>query len=169
MRRHLAAAAALSFALLAAGCSGGDEQEPTAAAPTPAGTAAAATTAAADPAVAASADAALSADTKAICAQAARTGESFGTNFAADYQVYLGAKAQGAEAKARAKEKVTRTVDGYSFALLDMSKLTSDPSLKKALAAMGAQVTALKGDFAKIDDKRLAEISGKLAKACGKS
>ncbi|BCJ44925.1 hypothetical protein GCM10010168_85010 [Actinoplanes ianthinogenes] len=169
MRRHFAAVAALSFALLGAGCSGGDKQEPTAAAPTPATDTAAATTAAADPAVAASADAALSADTKAICAQAERTGESFGTNFAADYQVFKGAKAQGAEARARAKEKVARTVDGYAYALLDMSKLTSDPSLKKALASMGAQVTALKGDFAKIDDKQLAGISAKLAKACGKS
>ncbi|WIM97665.1 hypothetical protein ACTOB_001213 [Actinoplanes oblitus] len=168
MRRHLAAVAALSFALLAAGCSDDGEPGTTTTAPPRAATAAA-TTAAADPAVAASADAALASDTKAICAQAARTGESFGTNFAADYRVFLGAKAQGAEARARAKEKVTRTVDGYAYALLDMSKLTSDPGLKKALASMGGQVTALKGDFARIDDKRLAEIDAKLAKACGES
>ncbi|GAA2690996.1 hypothetical protein [Actinoplanes palleronii] len=177
MRRHLAAAAALSFALLAAGCSG-DAQESTTAAPTPVTSAPAAGSAdgSAAPAVSAptaaagaAGDAALSKDTDAICAQAARTSTSFGTNFAADYQVLRAAGKQGAEAKSRAAEKVDRTVDGYAFALLDMSKLAADPTVKKALAAMGAQVTALKSDLGKIDDEKLSELHAKLDKACGKS
>ncbi|GLW35460.1 hypothetical protein [Actinoplanes regularis] len=173
MRRHAAAAAALSFALLAAGCSGSD-QESTTAAPTPATgssgtTAAAGPAGAADPAVAASADAALSADTEAICGQAARTSTNFGTNFAADYKNLIGAAAQGAEAKSRAQEKVTRDVDGYAYALLDMSKLAADPALKKALATMGAQVTALKGDIAKLDAEKLANLHATLDQVCGKN
>ncbi|WP_436522743.1 hypothetical protein [Actinoplanes sp. HUAS TT8] len=163
MRRSLAALAALSFTLLAAGCSA-DSGSPAAT-----GTPAAAAPASADPAAAASADAALSADTQAICAQAARTSTNFGTNFAADYATLVGAAAQGAEAKARAQEKVDRTVDGYSYALTDMAKLTDDPALKKALSGMGAQVTTLKGDLSKIDDKTLADLHATLDAACGKS
>lgn len=162
MRRPLAALAALTFTLLAAGCSAGaDEGTPTVGAP--------AATVAVDPSVAASADAALSADTEAICAQAARTSTSFGTNFAADYAALVGAAAQGAEAKARAQEKVDRTVESYSYALGDMAKLTDDPGLRKALSGMGAQVTALKGDLSKIDAGELADLHAKLDQACGKS
>ncbi|BCY06196.1 hypothetical protein [Actinoplanes sp. L3-i22] len=165
MRRPLAAAAALTFALLAAGCSG-DDQKTTADAGAPV---AAVSPAAVDPVVAASADAALSADTQAICAQAARTSTNFGTNFAADYAALVGAASQGAEAKARAQEKVDRTVAGYSYALGDMSKLTADAKLKKALTEMGTQVTTLKGDLSKIDDKKLADLHATLDAACGKS
>ncbi len=123
----------------------------------------------ADPAVAASADAALSADTKAICEQAARTSTSFGTTFAADYKLLIDAAEQGAAAKAQAREKASRDVESFSFALLDMSKLAADPSVKKALATMGAQVTTLKGDLEKIDDKKLADLHATLDAACGKS
>ncbi|GAA0431019.1 hypothetical protein Aca07nite_17590 [Actinoplanes capillaceus] len=157
-------------ALLLAGCSGGDPA-PTAAGPTPAvGGSAAATTE--KPTGTATTekptDTALAEDTEAICAQASRTSTSFGTTFAEDYQLLIKAAAEGAEAKARAQEKVTRDVENFSFALLDMSKLASDAELKKALAAMGAQITALKGDVAKIDDKKLAALHATLDKACGR-
>ncbi|GIF07506.1 hypothetical protein [Actinoplanes siamensis] len=162
MRRPLAACAALCFALLAAGCSGDpDESAPAAGAPT--------APAAVDPAVAASADAALSADTKAICDQAARTSTSFGTTFAADYKLLTDAASKDAGARAQAQEKAARDVESFSYALLDMSKLASDPALKKALGTMGAQVTALKGDLRKIDDAKLAELHATLDAACGKS
>jgi hypothetical protein len=167
MRRPLAALAALSFALLAAGCSGDPDTTAAPAAGTPA--AGPATTVSADPAAAASADAALSADTKAICDQAARTSTSFGSTFAADYKLLIDAAAQGGAAQAQAREKASRDVESFSYALLDMSKLASDPALKKALATMGAQVTTLKGDLAKIDDKKLADLHATLDAACGKS
>ncbi|GAA2905731.1 hypothetical protein Acy02nite_81340 [Actinoplanes cyaneus] len=170
MRRPLAALAALSFALLAAGCSGDPDTTAAPAAGTPAaGPATADPAASADPAAAASADAALSADTKAICDQAARTSTSFGSTFAADYKLLIDAAAQGGAAQAQAREKASRDVESFSYALLDMSKLASDPALKKALATMGAQVTTLKGDLAKIDDKKLADLHATLDAACGKS
>ncbi|MBW6436551.1 hypothetical protein KZ829_22675 [Actinoplanes hulinensis] len=160
MRTPALASVALA-ALLLAGCSGGDPA-PTAAGPTPAvaGSAAATTEK--------PTDTALAEDTEAICAQASRTSTSFGTTFAEDYQLLIKAAAEGAEAKAKAQEKVTRDVENFSFALLDMSKLASDAELKKALAAMGAQITALKGDVAKIDDKKLAALHATLDKACGR-
>ncbi|GGN28273.1 PBP1b-binding outer membrane lipoprotein LpoB [Actinoplanes campanulatus] len=160
MRTPALASMALA-ALLLAGCSGGDPA-PTAAGPTPAvaGSAAATTEK--------PTDTALAEDTEAICAQASRTSTSFGTTFAEDYQLLIKAAAEGAEAKAKAREKVTRDVENFSFALLDMSKLASDAELKKALAAMGAQITALKGDVAKIDDKKLAALHATLDKACGR-
>ncbi|GIF16108.1 hypothetical protein [Actinoplanes teichomyceticus] len=176
MRRLLAAAAALSFVLFAAGCSGAD-QESTTAAPA-AGTTATATGDAAatgpaagtpDPAKGAAGDAALAADTAAICAQAARTSTNFGTTFAADHKLLTGAASKGAEAKAQAQQKATRDVESFSYALLDMSKLAGDPGLKKALAAMGAQVAALKGDLSRIDDRKLAALRATLDRACGKS
>jgi hypothetical protein len=168
MRRPLAAAAALSFALLAAGCSG-DDPAPTAATGTPDAATAAATTVAPDPVAAASADAALSSDSKAICEQAARTSTGFGDTFAADLKLLKAASGKGAEAKTQARQKATRDVESFSFALLDMSKLASDPALKKALGSMGAQVTALKGDLAKINGKKLAALHATLDQACGKS
>jgi hypothetical protein len=164
MRRPLAALAALSFAVLAAGCSAGDDAGAEKAAEKPA-----AAPAPVDPVTAASADAALSGDTTAICAQAARTSTSFGTTFAADYKLLIDAASQGAEAKAQARQKAARDVESFSYALLDMSKLAGDPAVKKALATMGAQVTALKGDLAKIDDKKLADLHATLDQACGKS
>jgi hypothetical protein len=157
VRRSPAALTALSCALLAAGCSGAGKGDATKAAQ------------AVDPAVAASADAALSGDTRAICAQAARTSTSFGATFAADQRLLIDAASKNAAAGAQAREKASRDVDSFSFALLDMSKLASDPALKKALGAMGAQVTALKGDLSRIDDEKLADLHATLDQACGKS
>jgi hypothetical protein len=185
MRTHLFAAAGLSALLLAAGgCSGDDS--PTSAAPAPAGaTPAVAETAsaaagdpAADPAATsggdaaeaggAAGDAALSADTEAICDQAARTATSFGKTFTEDYKLLIEASAQGGQAKTSAEQKAARDVQNFSFALTDMSKLAADKGVKKALASMGEEVTALKGDLDKLDDKKMAALHATLDKACGR-
>jgi hypothetical protein len=50
-----------------------------------------------------------------------------------------------------------------------MSKLAADPALKAALADMGKQVKALKGDVRKLDTAQLTKLQETLDKACGKS
>nr|BFE75905.1 hypothetical protein GCM10020092_092060 [Actinoplanes digitatis] len=67
----------------------------------------------------------------------------------------------------KAKQKTARDVENYSFALKDMSKLAADPKLKAALADMGSQVTALKGDVRKVDSEQLTKLQKTLDKACG--
>ncbi|WP_433828847.1 hypothetical protein ACQP2E_05900 [Actinoplanes sp. CA-015351] len=182
MRTHLYAAAGLSALLLAVGGCSGDDSGTTAApaagaGSTVAGTAAEATstTGATDPGAAAdptaskvsgkAGDAALAADTEAICAQASRTSAEFGKIFIEDYNRVLQLSGQ---AKTDAEQKATRDVENFSYALLDMSKLAADSGLKKALAAMGDQVTALKGDLADLDDKKLVGLHATLDKACGR-
>jgi hypothetical protein len=162
MRIPALAAVAITAVLLT-GCSGGDE--PSAQAPTPA---VAGGSAVAEQQTEKPTDTALSEDTEAICAQASRTSTDFGRTFAEDYQLLIKAAAESKESKARAQEKVTRDLDNFSFALLDMSKLAADPSVKKALSAMGGQIKALKGDVSKIDEKKLADLHAVLDKACGR-
>jgi hypothetical protein len=169
MRRLLAAVAATG-ALLLAGCSTAPDA-PTVSAPT----GSASSQVAAVPTVAASVagknagDAALAGNTAAICTQAAKTGGQFAAMFAYDLKVLIDAEsAKDKDLAAKAKEKTSRDVDNYSFALTDMSKLVADPTVKKALAAMGKQVTALKGDVRKLDDSKLQELNGTLDKACGR-
>ncbi|WP_250009103.1 hypothetical protein [Actinoplanes sp. M2I2] len=122
----------------------------------------------ADPSVAASADAALSGNTKEICAQAERASTSFGELFIADLKLQIDAAGQGEQAKRQAAEKVSRDVQNYSFALADMAGLTTDPALKKALTEMSAQVKALKGDVTKISAEKMSALSARLDKACGR-
>ncbi|GIE82623.1 hypothetical protein Aph02nite_85730 [Actinoplanes philippinensis] len=165
MRIPALAAVAISAVLLT-GCSGGDEPaSPAAQAPAPA---AADGSAPAAQQTEKPTDAALSADTEAICAQAGRTSNDFGKTFAEDYQLLIRAAAESKEAKAKAQEKVTRDLQNFSFALLDMSKLAADAEVKKALSTMGAQVTALKGDVTKLNEKKLTELHAVLDKACGR-
>ena len=120
-----------------------------------------------DPSVAASADAALSGNTKEICAQAQRTSTSFGTIFLADLKLQIDAASKGAAAKQQATEKTSRDVQNYSYALADMAGLTTDPALKKALTQMSTQVKALKGDVTKINAAKMAGLTATLDKACG--
>ncbi|MFC7532082.1 hypothetical protein [Actinoplanes sp. GCM10030250] len=178
MRHVLFAAAGLS-ALLLAGCS--SDQPEAATGPGSVPSAAAGATAAAEPGAAtpaadtpdapaaAAGDAALAKDTDAICEQASRTSVAFGKTFKEDYRLLKKASAQGGQAETEAEQKASRDVENFAFALLDMSKLASDPKVKKALGTMGAQVTALKGDLDKINDKKLAGLRGTLDKACGQS
>jgi hypothetical protein len=172
-RRQWAATVAMGTLLLttgalAAGCSsdGGTSAD----GPTPAaGASGVAATAPVDPAVAASADAALTGDTKAICDQATRTGTAFGQAFLADLKLQIDAANQGAQAKSQAEQKIAQDVQNYSYALADMAKLTTDKALKKALTQMSKQVIALKGDVTKINSDKMSALSGTLDQACGKS
>ena len=178
MRRNLAALAVLGALLGIAGCSDEAASPDAAASPAPgasagdagaaAGATGAVTAAPVDPSVAASADAALAGDTKAICAQAARTSTTFGQAFIADLKLQIDAASKGAAAKSQAEQKITRDVQNYSYALADMAKLTSDPALKKALAQMSKQVTALKGDLTKINADKMSQLTATLDGACGK-
>lgn len=156
MRNTLMAATALGLLLASAACSADDQAATPAAAPS------------VDPKAAASADAALSQDTKAICDQAGRTGATFGATFIADLKLQLDAKNKGAQAQAEAKQKISQDVSNYSYALADMSKLASDPTLKTALKQMSDQVTAFSGDVAKINADKMSQLSDTLDKACGK-
>jgi hypothetical protein len=186
MRRHLGTVAVLGTlflgtASLAAGCSGkassGSPGVAATASGAPGSTAAGAppapagavTTSSVDPSAAAAADAALSGNTKAICAQAARTSTTFGETFIADLRLQIDAATQGAQPKAQAEQKIDQDVESYSSALADMARLTTDPALKKALTEMSKQVTALKGDISKFNADRMSALTATLDKACGKS
>jgi hypothetical protein len=166
MRRF---AALIAIPVLAvAGCSDSGDQT-SATGPTPRAGAAASTPVPVDPSVAASADKALSGNTKAICDQAARTSNSFGQTFIADLQAQIDAASQGAQAKARAQEKIDQDVSSYSSALAGMGKLADDKKLKTALTQMSKQVKALKGDITKINPSKMSTITATLDSACGKS
>ena len=121
-----------------------------------------------DPRTAASADAALSKDTKAICDQADRTGKTFGDTFIADLKMQLDAKSKSAQARAEAKQKISQDVSNYSYALADMAKLAADPKLKTALKQMSNHVTAFAGDVSKINADKMSQLSDTLDKACGR-
>jgi hypothetical protein len=178
MRRYLAATVLVGTFFLATACSDGDKPDTGTPAPTAGGVSAPATAAGtaapgaavptADPSVAASGDKALSANTKAICAQADRTTKNFGQTFLADLKVQIDAASQGAEAKAEAQQKIDRDVQSFSAALQNMGTLTADPQLKNALTAMGKQVTALKGDLTAFNAEKMGSLTSTLEKACGK-
>ena len=180
--RRLLCATALSgtVLLLGSGCSS-DEPGTTAAPPPAASAAAPATsggatsgggTASAPPAKGGAGDAgdaALSGNNDAICQQAAKTGGAAAKNFAEDRKLLVDAEsAKDADQVAKAKAKTSRDVENYSYALTDMGKLAADPALKSALADMGKQVKALKGDVRKIDAAQLTKLRETLDKACGK-
>ena len=162
LRQGLAACVALGALLSAAACSGplGSGRVTGTPAPAPPSPV--------DPSVAASADAALAGDTKAICAQAERATTGFGETFIADLKLQIEAAGKGEEAKRQADEKISRDVRNFSFALADMAGLTTDPALKKALTEMSAQVKAFQGDISKINQERMSAISGRLDQACGR-
>ena len=120
-----------------------------------------------DPKVAASADAALSDDTKAICQQADRANSTFGATLIADLELQRGARTKDAQAQADAKQKLAQDVSDFSFALSDMAKLASDATLKNTLRQMSQQVTAFAGSPTKIDSARISQLSDILAKTCG--
>ncbi|MEU7905138.1 hypothetical protein [Actinoplanes sp. NPDC049118] len=174
MRRLLSVTAVSgALLLLGTGCSSGKAAENTTAAPlpaisTPAAASAPAAGASAGAALPGEADAALSGNTAAICQQAAKTGGDAAKNFAQDLKLLIDAESsQDKDLVLKAKQKTARDVENYSFALKDMSKLAADAKLKAALADMGSQVTALKGDVRKINAERLAKLQATLDKACG--
>jgi len=158
----------LILPLLAAGCSAGAGDATANAGPTPNTAGSAAGPAAVDPSVAAAADKALSGNTKAICAQAARTSTSFGQTFIADLQLQIGAASEGAATKAQAQEKIDRDVSSFSSALSGMAHLADDKALKAALTQMSKQVKAFKGDVSKINADKMSALTATLDKACGR-
>ncbi|GAB2593443.1 hypothetical protein Aab01nite_36150 [Paractinoplanes abujensis] len=165
-RRGLAVCVALGALTFTAACS--DDAAPDGSPAPAAGTNPAVAPAPADPAAAAAADAALTGDTKQICAQAGRTTTSFGKLFADDYKLKIEAASKGAEAKQQAAQKIARDVENFSFALTNMAAITTDTTLKSALTGMSTQVKALKGDIEKLDTDKMAALTAKLDKACGK-
>jgi len=175
MRRQLCATAVSgAILLLGAGCSSDDQAGATATpAPLASGAAAPAAggpaTVSAPAAVPGPGDAALAGNSEAICKQAAKTGADAAGTFAADLKLRIDAEsAQDADQVAKAKAKTTRDVENYAYALTDMSKLASEPALKTALADMGKQVTALRGDVLKMDAALFTKLRGTLDEACGK-
>jgi hypothetical protein len=181
MRRLLLAAAISALVFGASACSieAGTGAVPTAAAPQAApgaGSSSAASGGASAPATPGAAgtasnagDAALSGDTEAICNQAAKIGGQFGALFAQDLKLLIAAEsAQGNDVSAQVQQKATRDLANYSTALAGLSKLAADPTLKLALADMSKQVTALKGDVRKLDDRKLAALGATLDSACGR-
>ena len=177
MRRLLATAASGAVLLLGAGCS----TDPDAAAPVvpPAGASASAGVSAAAPGGASSGasagaqpagDAALSSNTEAICTSASKAGGAAAVTFAADLKLLVDASSsQDPDAAAKARQKVERDVDQWSFALADLSNLVSDKAVKKALGDLSKEVGALKGDIQKIDSGKVAALQEKLDKAGGKA
>jgi hypothetical protein len=167
LRRGLAVCVALGAL---AGCSSSSGDTPGAAGPPSATSAPVAVVppSPVDPSVAAKADAALTGNTKAICAQAERASTSFGEIFIADLKLQIDAAGKGEQAKREAAEKVARDVQNYSYALADMAELTTDPTLKKALTEMSTQVKALKGDITKLNADKMSALSARLDKACGR-
>ncbi|GID33265.1 hypothetical protein [Paractinoplanes brasiliensis] len=159
-RTSLAAGVVLAALALTAACSDG--------ASSTSGTTPAAAPAPVDTAAVAAADAALTGDTRQICAQAERTSTSFGKLFADDAKLRKEAASKGAEAKRQAAEKIARDVENFSFALTNMAAITTDTTLKAALTDMSTQVKALEGDVAKLDAAKMAQLTDTLGKACGK-
>lgn len=164
MRRDLATAAALCAVLCAAACSGTSASSGA----TPALGAGASGSSWVDPSVAASADAALSGNTKAICDQAARTGTAFGKTFLADLRLRADAAAKSAQGGSDVEQKIEQDVSNYSYVLADMAKLAHNAALKAALKRMSQQVIVLKGDVTKINASKVSAVSATLDKACGK-
>ena len=119
---------------------------------------------------AAGGDAALAKDTEAICDQAAKVTTQFGATFAQDLkQLIDSSAAENKQRRSEVEQKTKRDVQSFSFALGDLSRLAGDAEVKKALAAMSKDVTALNGDVSKIDADKLGELGDELDKACGRA
>ncbi|MBU2669721.1 hypothetical protein KOI35_40055 [Actinoplanes bogorensis] len=169
-RHGLAVCAALGLLALTAACSSDDATDAAAANPSAGAVGATASPLnPPDPSVAAAADAALSGNTKAICAQAQRARTTFGEQFVANQKLKIDNASKDAAAKKAAADKSARDVNSFSYALADMAGLTTDAPLKKALTDMSAQVKALKGDVGKLDTEKMDAFAVKLDKACGKA
>jgi hypothetical protein len=163
MRRLLATAASGAVLLLGAGCS----TEPTAApAPTVAGAAAASTAAPGASAGPNAGDAALAANTPAICNEAKKVSGAGVANIANGKKEIADAAKSNADAKARAQELAEHAVDQWSYALGDLGKTVADAQVKKDLTSISAEVAKLKATVAKVDDAKVAALSKKVETAC---
>jgi hypothetical protein len=172
MRRPLAAAV-LTALLLLAGCSTAPDSTATpgpiaAPDPHPGATAVPAPRPGSSGGAARNGDAELAGNTRAICSQAAKTGGAFAETFAQNLELQIdAASADDPAAVQQAEQKSARDVQNYSHALNDLSKLAADPAVAAALADMGRQVSALKGDLRKLDGAKLTSLRSTLDEACG--
>ncbi len=186
MRRLLAAAASGAVLLLGAGCST-DKSGDTAAAPAPAAAPSATTAAApaatgstggapADPAATdgggkavSPGDAALAANTPAICKQATKVSGETVTAFARDAKALATAK-QSADkfAAEQATAGVQRRLQSWSYALESLSGLTSDAALKKSFGSLSYKVEKLSQtkDVSTVKQSQLRAVQNDVEKAC---
>lgn len=177
MRRLCAAAASGVILLFGAGCSTDKTADnPTVAAPgaTTAGPAASAGAAASVAPGGASAgavnpgDAALAADSGAICNQATKVSGSALSHFATAARDLKEANAgSNAQAKAGAAESFKTNLQNWRFALDNLHQLVADQKLK---ADFGKQRDAidklLKGDPAKVTEAQVAAINKDITTTC---
>ncbi|HEY0000416.1 MAG TPA: hypothetical protein VGB74_08175 [Actinoplanes sp.] len=164
MRRRVTLAVLGTLLLAAAGCSG-DE---TTGGPQPVtGVSSAAVPAPSGGSGAPPAGPALSPPNQQICDQAALAGTDFGESYLTDLQLQIDAAGKGAAANTQAQQKITRDVQSYSSVLAGFAHAATDPVLKKTLTRMGKEVSALKGEVAKVDAERLSALADTLDEACG--
>ncbi len=185
MRRLLVAAVSGAVLLLGAGCST-DKTDDTAATPTAgpvpapvapgASAAAPATGASGGPAAtggsggpAGSGDAALARNTDAICDQATRVSRDAVAGFAADVKLLEKAKRSDEPATVtQAGTQAQRRLEGWAYALRDLSGLTADNGLKASFGGLSGKVEKLSRseDLTKVSAGQLSAISGDVKKAC---
>jgi hypothetical protein len=172
MRRLWATAVSGAVIVLSAGCS---TETPSAGSPTPAAPAASVAAVAPTASTGASTgpnagDVALAGNTDAICNQASKVAGNAAATYATNKKILVDAeKAKDKDLAQKAEAKAVRDVQGWAYALDDMSKLVADKTVKKALSDMSKDVVKLKGDVTKINDATFSKLSGKLDKACGKA
>jgi hypothetical protein len=183
MRRLLVAAASGAVLLLGAGCSTDKSGD---AAPAPGLTATArpaaptvtggsgapgaapATTDAGGKAVSPG-DAALAANTDAICKQATTVSSESVAAFASESkQLAAAKKAADPVAAQRTTAQVQRRLQSWSYALRSLSELTSDAALKKSFGTLGGKVEKLSQakDPATVKQSELRAVRDDVAKAC---
>ncbi len=184
MRRLLVTAASGAVLLLGAGCStdtSGDTAPPagatTAAAPAPApaapgGSAAPeAAPATTEPGGKAGnpGDAALAADTDAICKQAVKVSGETVTAFARESKQLAKAKnSAGRPATDQAAAGVQRRLESWSYALGSLSELTTDAALKKSFGTLSGKVEKLSRaeDPSTVEQSQLRAVQNDVEKAC---
>jgi hypothetical protein len=175
MRRLWATAASGAIILLSAGCTT-EPATTTTGAPTPAvGVVTPATPATPAPGTSVQAsdpagDKALAGNTPAICSQAAKTSGDAAARLAQN----LKSEADAASSKdkllvEKAQQQTQRDVQNWGSALTDLSGLVADATVKKALGAMGKEITQLKGDAKKLDAAKITSLQKTLTDACSKS
>lgn len=161
MRRLWATAASGAIILLSAGCT----TEPAATT-----TAGAAPPSAAIEASGTAGDAALAANTPAVCSQASKTSADAAVRLAQN----LKSEAEAASSKdklllEKAQQQTQRDVQNWGSALTDLSGLVANATVKKALGDMGKEITQLKGDAEKLDAVKIASLQKTLTTACSGS
>jgi hypothetical protein len=172
MRRLLAAAACGAVLLLGAGCTADSSPEPavTTAAPVPSagGGPAGASGAPGASGAANPGDVALATNLSAICNQATKVSGSSIANFASNAEDLKKAAAGSDKNElAKAAARSQGPVQNWSFAMKNLGQLVADAGLKDAFGKAGDELEKLGAtDPTKIDQAKLTEVQGNIAKAC---